>query len=276
MFSGTRKQGYNGDGQLAINAQLSCPYGLFVTEDEQVLIADTHNHCVRKIDRNGMISNIAEITNNETLDYPSSVFQYKNETYIADTGNHRIVKMDQNGIISKIATVRNNYPNFIGGIPFSIFVHNDELYFTDGNQLLHKTPIARSENIQTLAGIENEKGFNGHDMLATKCALQFPMGIFVDDDSQIYIADKENHCIRRIDRNGMITTIVGTGEEGYSGDILFDFKQYPHIGPRKKKPLIKPFPHAFFDIIIYCDNDFNNKDRKLKKEETSLNYHQND
>ena len=51
--------GYNGDGQLAINAQLNCPSGLFVTEDEEVLLADDGNNRVRKIDRNGIITTIA-------------------------------------------------------------------------------------------------------------------------------------------------------------------------------------------------------------------------
>ena len=238
----------NGDGQLAVNAKLNHPYGIFVTEDEQVLFTDRYNNRVRKIDRNGTISTIAEVTNNETLDNPTSVFQYKNVVYIADSGNHRILKMGQHGNISEIANVRNTI-----GLPFPIFVYNDELYFTDGIYELLKTPITRCENTQTLAGIRKKSGFNGHDMLATQCQLYVPRGIFVDDDSQIYIADTYNHCIRRIDQNGMITTIVGTGQEGYSGDVPFDFKQYPHIGP-KKKQLIKPFPHALYDLIVICSD----------------------
>ena len=46
-------------------------------------------------------------------------------------------------------------------------------------------------------------------------------------------------------------TIVGTGREGYSGDVPFDFHKYPHIGPRKKLP-IKPFPNAYHDLIVIC------------------------
>jgi len=71
------------------------------------------------------------------------------------------------------------------------------------------------------------------------------------DDSGIYICCYTLSVIRKVDFNGIITTIVGTGETGYSDDVPFDFKKYPHIGP-KKKPLIKPFPHAYHDLIVRC------------------------
>ena len=250
-IAGTGVQGYNGDGQLAVNAKLNHPYGIFVTEDEQVLFAERYNNRVRKIDQNGMISTIAGRTNNERLDNPTSVFKYKNEIYIADSGNRRIVKKDQQGNISEIATVSNTSV----GIPFPLFVYNDEVYFTDGIYEVLKTPTTRCGNIQTLAGSRKKTGFNGDVMLATECQLYSPKGIFVDDDdSQIYIADTFNNCIRRIGRNGMITTIVGTGQHGYSGDVTFDFEQYPHIGPRKK-PKIKPFPRAYHDLVVTCHKD---------------------
>jgi len=66
--------------------------------------------------------------------------------------------------------------------------------------------------------------------------LSFVPGMFIDEYSQIYIAEEYNHCIRKIDENGTITIIAGTGQSGYSGDVPFDFQEYPHIGPKKKKP----------------------------------------
>ena len=67
------------------------------------------------------------------------------------------------GIITTVARVRDST---MGSHTFPIFVHNDELYFTDCVYRLCKIPISNG-NIQTIAGIENEKGFNGDDMLAT-------------------------------------------------------------------------------------------------------------
>ena len=254
-IAGIGIQGYNGDDKLAIQAQLNRPYGLFVTEDEEILIADGFNYRVRKIDRNGIITTIAGSGNygfdgdgglatSAKIWDPRSVFQYKNEIYIADSGNNRIRKIDNNGIISTIeGTEKNIYVD-------SVFVCNDEVYFTDSKSLVFK--ILQNGIIKTIAGIKSEEGFNGNDMLATQCKLNCPKGIFVDNDSQVYIADTYNHCIRRIDQNGIMRNVIGTaGKEGYSGDVPFDFQKYPHIGPRKKQ-LIKPFPHAYHDLIVIC------------------------
>ena len=101
--------------------------------------------------------------------------------------------------------------------------------------------------ITTIAGT-GDNGCNGDDTLATRASLKSPVGIFVDADSQVYISCDQ--CIRKVDQHAMITTIVGTSESGYSGDVPFDFHKYPHIRPRKK-PLIKPFPHAYHDLILY-------------------------
>ena len=57
----------------------------------------------------------------------------------------------------------------------------------------------------------------GHD--------QSSLAVTVDREGSLYIADAENHRIRKVDKEGTITTIAGTGEEGYSGD------GEPHLRP---------------------------------------------
>ena len=268
--AGTGIQGYNGDGQLAI------PFGLFVTEDEEILFADYGNHRVRKIDQSGKMSNIAgigrasfsngdgQLATNAAVNRPKSVFKYKNEIYIAEYG---IRKVDKNGMISTLSGAGNLNNT-------SVFVHNDDVYFTDYSYLLRINhtdhihllrKILPNGTIKTIAGCAT-KGFNGDDMLATQCKLDFPHDIFVDDDSQIYIADTFNHCIRKIDQDGIMRRVVGTAEHaGYSGDVPFDFSKYPHIGPRKKQ-LIKPFSHAYHDLIVICvEMDFNDYEPVTKK-----------
>jgi len=231
-IAGNGIEGFNGDEQLGTKAMVNWPYGLFVTDDDEVLFCDRENDRVRKIDRFGIITTIAgtgepgfngdgQLATSAQLQCPTSVFQYRNEIYIADMLNYRIRKIDQNGIISTISG------NKI--LPYSIFIHNDEVYFTDAVKMLFK--ILPNGTITTIAGIENEEeGFNGDDQLASQCKLNYPRGIFVDVDSQIYIADTLNNCIRRIDQNGMMRRVVGTGREGYSGDVEFDFEQYAYLG----------------------------------------------
>ena len=256
--------GGNGDGKLAIDARLYEPRGLFVTDDEEVFICDYGKGRVRRIDRNGMISTVAgtciegyngdeKLASDAQLNSPTSVFVHRNEIYITDTHNRRILKVLQNGIIKTIAgTGENGYngddqPATSANLsqPQGLYVHNDHIYFSDCFN--HRIRVILPNGIiKTVAGTV-KTGYNGDEISAIEAKLEFPAGIFVDD-SGIYIACKDAR-IRKIDCNGIISTIVGTGKEGYSGDVPFDFHKYPHIGP-KKKPLIKPFPKSFHDIVI--------------------------
>jgi len=68
-------------------------------------------------------------------------------------------------------------------------------------------------------------GYNGDDQLATDAQLDRPHSVGFQ--------------------------VIGTGQEGYSGDVPFDFSKYPHIGPRKRSS-IQPFPHAYHDLVITC------------------------
>jgi sugar lactone lactonase YvrE len=72
--------------------------------------------------------------------------------------------------------------------------------------------------ITTIVGC-GEKGFIGDGGLATEAKLNGPEGVFVDDSFNVYIADTFNQRIRKVDsKTGIINTIAGNGEVGYSGD----------------------------------------------------------
>ena len=94
-IAGTGQKGFNGDGQLATQAQLDCPNGLFITDQDEVLFADFGNHRIRMIESNGMMKTIAGtgkrgyngddiLATEAQLNYPSSVFKYGNELYISN------------------------------------------------------------------------------------------------------------------------------------------------------------------------------------------------
>jgi hypothetical protein len=71
--------------------------------------------------------------------------------------------------------------------------------------------------ITTIAGI-GKQGFSGDRGPATEARLDHPTGVAVDANGRIYIADKGNHRVRRINRHGIITTVAGNGRRGYDGD----------------------------------------------------------
>jgi sugar lactone lactonase YvrE len=90
------------------------------------------------------------------------------------------------------------------------------LYIADTwNHRIRK--IDRAGIINTVAG-NGEAGFSGDGGLATQAQLSHPSGIAVSDDGVLYIADTRNRRIRRVDTQGIISTVVGTGEYGETGD----------------------------------------------------------
>lgn len=77
---------------------------------------------------------------------------------------------------------------------------------------------SKTKIITTVAG-NGKNGFAGDEGPATQAMLNGPEGVYVDDSFNIYIADTYNHRIRKVDsKTGVISTIAGNGEAGYSGD----------------------------------------------------------
>ncbi|MFI2343015.1 NHL domain-containing protein, partial [Nocardia gamkensis] len=74
------------------------------------------------------------------------------------------------------------------------------------------------EAITTVAGTGTE-GYSGDNQPAINADLDFPDGVAVDRAGNLYIAERYNHRVRRVDHaTGVITTVAGTGTDGYNGD----------------------------------------------------------
>ena len=108
-FAGTGQPGFSGDGGPALLAQLNSPMGLGIDAQDQLYIADTENHVIRKIDREGTITTLAGNgqygfsgdqgdPRQAQLDSPSDIVIAQNGlVYIADRGNHRIRRIEPVG-----------------------------------------------------------------------------------------------------------------------------------------------------------------------------------
>jgi sugar lactone lactonase YvrE len=77
--------------------------------------------------------------------------------------------------------------------------------------------VGTNGEITTVAGT-GTGGFSGDGGLATDARLSVPAGVAVDGAGTLYIADQENHRVRRVGTDGKITTVAGTGTGGFFGD----------------------------------------------------------
>jgi uncharacterized protein (TIGR03437 family) len=91
------------------------------------------------------------------------------------------------------------------------------LYIMDAGNNRVRMVNASDGNISTIAGT-GAVGNSGEGVLATKATFNYPMGIAVDSSGNVYIADQNNAIIRRISTSGIINTVAGNGQFGYSGE----------------------------------------------------------
>jgi YD repeat-containing protein len=191
---GTKKQ--LGDGGPALQARLDDPNkgpgsgmardrfayhprGLAVGPDGTVFIADDNDR-IRRVDRNGVIQTIAGGGTKE-----------------AETG--------------KATDIRLHNPRAVALAPDgSLYIA--ECYARHCIRRLH------ADGTLTLVAGGKKQGSSGDGGPAIKARFFDPTGLAVAPDGTLYIADQGNHRIRRIAPDGIITTIAGTGAQGYKGD----------------------------------------------------------
>lgn len=84
-----------------------------------------------------------------------------------------------------------------------------------GNNVVRR--VGADGTITTVAGT-GQRGFSGDRGPAARAQLFAPVAVAISPDGAVYIADTYNHCVRKVDAGGTITTVVGSGTAGYSGE----------------------------------------------------------
>ena len=219
---------FTGDSGPAVEARLYAPKGVAVDAAGNLYIADVGNHRIRRVDPSGIITTIAGIGERgfagdggpaieARLYAPKGVaVDAAGNLYIADTRNQRIRRVDPSGIITTIAgTGERSFAGDDGPAvearldhPFGVAVDAaGNLYIADTfNQRIRR--VDPSGTISTFAGT-GIFGFSGDGGPAVEARLDNPTGVAVDAAGNLYIADQQNHRIRRVDPSGTITTFAG-------------------------------------------------------------------
>ncbi|WP_460945226.1 NHL repeat-containing protein [Spirosoma daeguense] len=271
-IAGTGSFGFSGDGGLATAAQLNGVYGTTVDGSGNLYIADANNHRIRKVSTTGVITTVAGagsvgyngdgiLATSAQLNYPSSVaVDGAGTLYIADRFNHRVRKVSTTGIITTV--VGTGISGFSGDFgdatsarlssPYSVAIDGSgNLYIAD--QYNHRIRMVSSGMITTVAGT-GFAGYSGDGGVATSAQLNLPYGIALDGGNNLYITDRNNQRIRKVNSAGIITTVAGTGTAGFTGDG----------GAATSAQLNSPFGIAVDGTgAIYITDTNNNRIRKV-------------
>ena len=202
-----------------------------------LLLADSLNHAILKIDSHGYLtyfagngergfSGDAGPATQAQLHSPYDVrIDSKGNVYIADVGNHRIRMVDRHGVISTVAGTGVAGYSGDGGpavnaqlnMPYGILLDNeDNLLIADSdNNVIRK--VGHDKIIRTVAGT-GERGYAGDGGPARAAKFDSPQALAIDKDGRVYINDEHNNAIRIIDPDDTVRTLVGTKGPGFSGD----------------------------------------------------------
>ncbi|MBC8123308.1 MAG: hypothetical protein H7Y22_15910 [Gemmatimonadaceae bacterium] len=249
VVAGNGSSDFTGDGGPATQAGL---FLMSIARDRagNLYIADHNHHRIRKVDLTGRITTIAGTGEagfsgdngpalKARLDDPAGVaVDIRGNVLIADSANNRIRIIDTQGQIQTLAGT--GTAGFSGDkgpavraqldFPWGLSVSptGDILIADSGNNRIRL--IDAQGVISTVAG-NGSKGFGGDGGPARAAQLQGPLFAARDVRGNLYIADSGNNRVRRVDARGVITTVVGTGAAGFSGDG----------GPATRASLDNPF-----------------------------------
>ncbi len=212
----------------ATSAQFNNPLGVALDGTGNAYIADTSNDRIRKVDSAGNVTTVAGTGTYGFADGPATSAQFRTpagvavdgtgNVYVADAGNNRIRMIDLSGNVSTVAgtgtngfadgpatTAQFDYPN---GVAVD---GTGNVYVAELGGRIRKIDL--SGNVTTLAGTGTQ-GFA--DGPATTAQFSSPTGVAVDTTGNVYVADTGNSRVRKIDSSGNVSTVAGTGTQGFA------------------------------------------------------------
>ncbi|HET9780590.1 MAG TPA: LuxR C-terminal-related transcriptional regulator [Candidatus Dormibacteraeota bacterium] len=233
--AGTGASAFSRDGGPATSSSLVRPLAVALGPGGEILIAEGNR--VRIVEPNGRITTLAGTgdaggagdggpANQAQLSTPQALaVDSRGRVYIADTLNNRVRRVDPDGTISTVAGTGEAGYDGDGkqaagaklDLPTGLAIgFGDSLLIADtGNNVIRQ--VGTDGTIRTLVGT-GEGAYRGDGGPAAFAALHAPGGLAFDDEGNLYIADTLNQRVRRVDVNGQIETVAGTGVSAFGGD----------------------------------------------------------
>ena len=284
VVAGNATKGYSGDGGPAKSASLNGPHEIRFDSKGNLYIDERDNAVVRRVDmKSGIISTVAgsgkpgyagdggPATQGQFNQPHGITLDRADNLYICDPLNNRVRRVDaKTGILTTFAgNGQNSRPPDQGSLtavslagPRSLEITRDGKWYLalrEGNSIFSIEPAKAT--LKRIAGT-GESGYSGDGgpALAARFGslgpggLTGPKGLAISDDGQtMFVADCENHVIRKIDlRTGIISTAVGTGERGDGPD-----------GDPAKCKLSRPHAVLVRGRTLYISDSENNRIRTL-------------
>jgi sugar lactone lactonase YvrE len=291
-IAGTGEIGLAEDGPDARQVHFNHPTHISFTGEGNLLVAAWHNSLVKQVNINsspyletkslcgtGLRSfNGDGLPALQTfLDLPSSTIwdPESGDIIFSDQANFRIRRLDiATGIVYTIAgdgtpafggdkgpatSAQLNSPRGQAAAPAGRIerTHEGDILVADtGNHVIRKIEKATGM-ITTIAGTPGAPGYAGDGGPALLATFNTPSDVAIGPDGSIYVADTNNHVVRKISPDGTITTVAGSGQRGFGGDG----------GPADEALLDRPYGVTVSqDGTLYIADTYNHRVRRVTSE----------
>ena len=273
--AGNGEPAHAGDGGPAVAASVNEPKSVAIDGGGHLFIADSENHVIRRVDvHTGVIVTIAGCSREAVAGQEKSNAQEDPLPLDEDdplggptqeVTSRFTQSRDVSGTVRFVTGTQAGTKRFSGdggpaveaqlNFPGAVAVDDQgHVYIADTmNHRIRRVDV-HSGVITTIAGT-GQKRWSGDGGPAVSAALNEPTALALDQKGRLYIADQSNHRVRRVDlESGIITTVAGTGEAGYSGDGM----------PGPEAALSGPSGLAVsLDGTLYIADTFNGRIRRL-------------
>ena len=228
-----------GDGGLATAAILHQPSSVALDGSGNLYIADTGTQRVRQVLASGSVATLAGIgipvwgtaleqvpAVSSGLNYPMGVaVDSRANVLIADTDNHNIREVGTGGLTFTVMGTSQGGTGPSGLLPTQTqlrapegvcFDRSGALYVVDSSN--HRVLRLIPGGVPQLVAGNGSPGYGGDGGPAQSAQLNQPAACAVDSGGNLFLADTLNHRIRKVTAAGIISTVAGTGDAGFSGD----------------------------------------------------------